>query len=330
MIRRHQSRLLQEPRGQILVIFALALVAITAMVGLVLDGGSAFAQRRAEQNAADLAALAAANDLIVNQGNADWEATALEITGANGFENGVNGVAVAVSCKNCPGQALDPAFNGVQVTVDVVGPHRNAFAGVVGMPTWDVGVTATSLTGWIDTGISPGPFIVSIDEFDGTTGLPKNCKDEDDVCALKHPVDDAPPQAGEFTWTDFSYDKDCVDIGNVDDQDLTAYMGNRATFFKTLTNTCYIAQHNRGVMNNIVSDLEKLAPTSFPVPVVNRDGIFRGWAIFHMTSATAGGRQKGEITGYFETHHQDSTLDVRSPGFGSATFGGSYRLKLIN
>ncbi len=47
----------REP-GQIIVIFALALVVIVAMVGLVLDGGSTFAQRRTQQNAADLAALA--------------------------------------------------------------------------------------------------------------------------------------------------------------------------------------------------------------------------------------------------------------------------------
>ena len=53
---RHSS---SRQRGQILVLFALSLVAIIAAVGLVLDGGSAFAQRRSEQNAADVAALAA-------------------------------------------------------------------------------------------------------------------------------------------------------------------------------------------------------------------------------------------------------------------------------
>ena len=46
-------------RGQVLVIFALALVAIMAMTGLVLDGGSAFVQRRDMQNVSDSAAMAA-------------------------------------------------------------------------------------------------------------------------------------------------------------------------------------------------------------------------------------------------------------------------------
>ena len=175
MTLRIRSRDRREARGQILVIFALALVAITAMVGLVLDGGSAFAQRRAEQNTADLAALAAANDLIVNQGSADWVGTANEIAKKNGYEDGVDGVTVEVTCKNCPGQALDAAYDGVQVTVKINAPHQNSFAGVVGMPTWDVGVTATSLTGWIDSATGPGPFIVSQEAFEKATGRPIHC-----------------------------------------------------------------------------------------------------------------------------------------------------------
>ena len=51
--------------GQIIVIFALAAVAIIGMVGLVLDGGSTYAQRRGQQNAADLAAIAAANQYLL-------------------------------------------------------------------------------------------------------------------------------------------------------------------------------------------------------------------------------------------------------------------------
>lgn len=46
--------------GQILVIFALALVAIVGMVGLVIDGGAAFAQQRVAQNGADGTATAGA------------------------------------------------------------------------------------------------------------------------------------------------------------------------------------------------------------------------------------------------------------------------------
>ena len=64
MMRRTASRG-RASDGQIIVIFALGLVAMIAMVGLVLDGGSTFAQRRGQQNAADLAAMAGANQYLL-------------------------------------------------------------------------------------------------------------------------------------------------------------------------------------------------------------------------------------------------------------------------
>jgi Flp pilus assembly protein TadG len=328
MMEIRRSRGARGQKGQILVVFALALVAITAMVGLVLDGGSTFAMRRSEQNAADLAALAAANDLIANQGNAAWAATAHSVAALNGYQDGVNGVTVEVSCKNCPGQAIDAAYDGVQVIVKINGPHRNAFAGIVGMPTWNVSAEATSKTGWPDTAVGPGPFIISKDVFDDA-GHAIHCTGPLDQCDLKHPVNDTPVVFTEFAWTDFSYDKLCEDTGNVNDNDLTDYMDDRANFAITLGFGCYIAQHNDGVMNNIVARLHDLAPITFPVPIVDTEGKFVGWASFVLVDATPGGRN-GIITGYFVDGLQNQQLDVRSPGFGKAIFGGTYQLKLIN
>lgn len=315
--------------GQIIVIFALALVAIVAMVGLVLDGGSAFAMRRQGQNAADVAALAAANDLIVNQGSADWVGTAHRMAAENGYVDGEDGVEVNVSCVNCPGQALVPTVDGVQVTVDITAPHRNNFASVVGMATWDVSTTATSKTGWPNTAHGPGPFIVSVKAFDANTGKPTSCKGKADKCDLQHPTDDTPSAATEFVWTDFGYDKMCEDTGNVNDNDLKTYLEGSANFTVTLDFGCYIAQHNNGVMNNIVAKLRDLAPITFPVPIVDEEGKYVGWASFTVTSADPGGRQ-GTITGYFETGAQTQQLDVVGAGFGNSTFGGTYDLKLIN
>jgi Flp pilus assembly protein TadG len=328
MLEHLRSRGRPHQRGQILVIFALALVSIIAMVGLVLDGGSAFAQRRSEQNAADLAALAAANDLIVNQGSADWAGTAHAIAKLNGYEHGVDGVTVDVSCRNCPGQALDTGAEGVQVTVSITADHRNAFAGVVGMPTWDVSVTATSKTGWPDSAIGPGPFIVSKNAFD-TGGAPIRCTGSSDQCDLEHPVDDTPTEWTEFTWTDYGYDKPCEETGNVNDNDLQSYMDGQASFSITIDFGCYIAQHNDGIMNNIVNDLKSLAPITFPIPIVDEEGKFVGWATFVLTDASPAGRN-GTLTGYFLSGLQNQRLDVRSPGFGTAIFGGTYQLKLIN
>lgn len=323
---RHSS---PRQRGQILVLFALSLVAIIAAVGLVLDGGSAFAQRRSEQNAADVAALAAANDLIVNQGSADWQATARSIASKNGYVDGVNGASVEVVCVNCPGQALDAAVDGVQVTVNINAPHRNNFASIVGMSTWNVSTTATSKTGWPNTAHGPGPFIVSITTFDPGTGRPRSCTGKTDKCDLGHPVSDIPTTPTEFTWTDFGYDTKCLETGNVNDSELQNYLDGSANFSITFVVGCYIAQHNNGVMNNIVARLQALAPITFPVPIVDAAGKYVGWASFVLTSADPGGRN-GILTGYFETGVQSARLDVVGAGFGTSTFGGSYGLNLVN
>lgn len=336
----HTNRASTE-RGQILILFALALVAIIGMVGLVLDGGGAFAQRRTEQNAADVAALAAANDLIANQGSAVWQDTARTIASQNGYTDGVDGASVEVTCVNCPGsgpdQTFDTAVDGVQVTVDITAPHRNNFSSIMGMPTWDVSTTATSKTGWANTAHAPGPFIVSIDAFNAG-GDPIHCTGTADECDLEHPTDDTPTEWSEFTWTDFGYDLPSApcppdgepfEMGNVNDSDLQDYMAGRADFSITVDFGCYIAQHNSGVMNNIVAELEDMAPTTFPVPIVDDQGKYVGWASFVMTSADPGGRN-GIISGYFETGRILAQLDVSGAGFGDSTFGSAYVVQLVN
>ena len=328
-------------RGQILVLFALALVAIIGMVGLVLDTGSASAMKRSEQNAADVAAIAAANDLIANQGSADWQGTARAIATQNGFTDGVNGTSVTVTCVNCPGigpdQTFDAGVDGVQVTVDITGTHRNAFAGVMGMPTWDVSATATSKTGWANAANAPGPFIVSKDAFDAG-GDPVHCTGTADECDLEHPVDDTPTVWNEFTWTDFGYDLpgapcppdgEPFELGNVNDSDIQDYMDGQADFEVTLEFGCYIAQHNHGIMNNIVARLAAMAPATFPVPIVDNQGKYVGWASFVMTGASPDGRN-GSITGYFETGRILAQLDVSGAGFGNSTFGSAYVIQLVN
>ena len=316
-------------RGQILVLFAMSLVAIIAMIGLVLDGGSAFAQRRHQQNAADVAALAAANDLIVNLGSSNWQATAQSMAAANGFANGVGGATVQVSCVNCPGHALDATVNGVQVTVDITGTHRNNFASIVGMSTWDVRTTATSKTGWQNTAQAPGPFIVSITAFDPVSGRPTTCT-EAVPCDLTHPVDDTPQEPDEFSWTDFGYDISCpTETGNVNNDGLQTYLDGQAEFEITLEFGCYIAQHNDGVMDNIVRRIGLLAPISFPVPIVDAAGRYVGWATFVVESTVADGRN-GTINGYFETGAQNEQLDVVGAGFGNSIYGSSWEVSLVN
>src|SRR5258706_15204852 len=128
-------------RGQILAIFALAMVTIVAMTGLVIDGGFTFVQRRDQQNVADAAALAAAY-AYGNNGSSTTAATtaATTQTAANGYTDGSGGVVVTVSFDAAGGA-------GRHITVSIAKPHRNYFAGIVGMSSWTVSTTATAVAG---------------------------------------------------------------------------------------------------------------------------------------------------------------------------------------
>ena len=222
------------------------------------------------------------------------------------------------------------SVDGVQVQVDIATVHRNNFAGVMGMSTWDVSATARSKTGWPNTARGPGPFIVSINAFED--GEPIGCSSPDDICTFQNPQGgdtDQPKAANEFTWTDFSYDKACELPGNVNSFDLQDYVEDRATFSTTLDFGCYVAQHNTGTMDVVVQQLRDAAPLTFPIPVVDEEGKFVGFTTFVLTGAKPNGANGG-IQGYFLDEFQNQQLDVFSPGFGSASFNGSYVLKLVN
>ncbi len=75
--------------------FILAIVVIVGMIGLVLDGGAAYAQRRDEQGVADLASMAGATAYLNTQGDvatksAAADAAARLIATANGYTEGVD------------------------------------------------------------------------------------------------------------------------------------------------------------------------------------------------------------------------------------------------
>lgn len=79
------NRQRNSERGQALIIIAIALVVLMGMVGLVIDGGNAFLDRRNAQNAADSAALAAALARI--RGGQGLTATVLASAARNGYTN---------------------------------------------------------------------------------------------------------------------------------------------------------------------------------------------------------------------------------------------------
>ena len=77
-------------RGQVLVVFALAMTALFAAAGLAFDIGRFYAERRFLQNSADAAALAASNAMIQGHSQAEADVIARAILAAN-FSHDPNG-----------------------------------------------------------------------------------------------------------------------------------------------------------------------------------------------------------------------------------------------
>jgi Flp pilus assembly protein TadG len=309
--------------GQIIAIFALALVALIAMVGLVLDGGSAFAQRRDEQSAADLAALAGANDYLLNLDATMATARARTVSADNGYANGVNGVTVNVTITTT---------NGALVKVDISAPHHNNFASIVGMPTWAVATTATAQSGYPDSASGVAPMIFSTLAF-SSNGQPLAAYGDP---AHPYPFGEvnnpAPTTPGDFAWTNFG-------AGNVDSSGVMDILSGQTVIDLTLDNTDSIGQHNSGNHSTLFDSNQDcqhspsvnkcLDGTNVPVPIVDASGVFQGWATLHVVSADGGSSKN--ITGYFVSSYVNERLTIKNCAVGSCPrYFGNPTLHLVN
>ena len=302
--------------GQIIIIFALALVAIIAMVGLVLDGGSTFAQRRTQQSASDLASLAGANDYLLNHDTTLATARARTVAATNGFTHGTNGVTVDV---------VVTTSNGVEVAVDIQAPHQNNFAGVVGMSTWPVSTTATAQAGFPDSVVGAAPMLFSIDAF-GPNGTPLaaygNSASPFTFDHGQGQSGDAPDAPGLMSWTDYN------PLTNDNTQTMRDIIVGNTVVTSTIDFGDYIGEHNNGQHAALFGDL--VYPADYPVPIVDHTGHFQGWATFHLTGASQGGKS---VTGYFKTNFVNERLTISSCSAAAndcPRYVGSYVLKLIN
>jgi Flp pilus assembly protein TadG len=319
----HRARASRGQGGQILVLFTLALVAIIAMVGLVIDGGSAYAQRRDQQNVADLAALAGATAYLNTTGDvatktAAAEAAAADLATENGFTSGAD-VAVDV----------DVTTSGPYATVKVgIGaPHQNHFVGVIGMPVWGVSVDATAeATGSPNTAIGALPLIFNIEAFnDKVCTLGKgNCPDQ----VFNEPGngnEDVPQDATQFNWTIF-----CQANGNPCNantngvRDLIDGNGGKVKVDLGMD----IGPLNAGSHTALFSDLEQHVGSVFPVPIVDDDGVMLGFAYFLLTGVE--GASEKVIRGYFLAPYEAGDMTY-TPGAGDASLDtGAYSLGLID
>jgi hypothetical protein len=130
----------QFERGQALIVVALAVIGILGMVGLAVDGGNVFNDRRKAQNAADSAALASAYTRIKG---GDWVGAALEAAANNGYNNdGVNNVVVLYSPPSDGPHKGDIEYLQIIITSHI----KTYFARFIGRPQMTNTVEATART----------------------------------------------------------------------------------------------------------------------------------------------------------------------------------------
>jgi Flp pilus assembly protein TadG len=285
--RRHEA-------GQVIVVFALSIVVIIGMVGLVIDGGGAFSQRRTEQKVVDLAAIAGANAYMNASGGVGSRTTAAMATARaaatrNGYTQGVAGSAVNVS--------VDLLSSGARVRVNLTAPHANSFARIMGMSSWDVSVVAAADAAVVDTAVGAAPWIMDIGAFNAD-GSPRYTSSN--PIAFGEANGDYPISPTDIAWTDFN------GSNNVNSAEVKRIIDGSNVVTATMDFDQYVGQHNNGFHNTLFDDVQaSLAGHDVPIPITgpcpagspNPNGCFKGWAMFHVVSASGGSDKT--ITGYF-------------------------------
>ena len=319
-------------RGQILIMFVLAIFVIVGMLGLVLDGGAAFAQRRAEQGVADLAAMAGATAYLNTPGSAASKTAAAEvaahaIAAVNGYTDGVDNAAVEVIV----------ATNGPEtiVRVNVTGKHRNNFASLVGMPTWDVSVTAAAETTDRPNGANGVmPLLFNMKAFPGAI-----CDETSGPCApevyqLPGNGNEAVPQdATQFNWTVFctaggsgcNADSDTVrEIMDNNGEATTIYLTDNISPLNAGTHTTLLDNNSA---TGVASLTDHIGET-FPVPIVDDDGNMVGFAYFKLLDVE--GAPDKVIRGYFVSPVNASKLVVTPTGGTAQLNTGTFKINLVD
>ncbi len=311
-------------RGQVLVIFAIALIAIIGGVGLVLDTGSAFSQRRDEQNVADLASIAGATAYLNATGTtaertAAAEAAAHAVTTQNGYTDGASSVDVNVTVAATSMLA--------RVRVDITKPHRNNFAAVMGMTEWPVSVTAATISSGAPNGaIGAMPLLFNEKAFPGAI-----CDETVQTCVPEvyqlpgTGNEDVPQDGTQFNWTIF-----CTASGNpcnANSQGVRELIdGGGASTTVYLDDD--IGPLNSGAHTTLFTALEQHLNKVFPVPVVNDEGEMVGWAYFKLTSVQGGSDKV--ISGYFVSPVNADQLVVNPTHSASQLGTGVYIVKLVD
>jgi hypothetical protein len=146
----HQPQ--KEPRGQVLIIVAFAMVVLMGIGAIVIDLGLSWMLRRQEQNAADPASIAAAAYIEEGNNAATWtkmHTAACFYAKENGFFTSDDATCSAARLANdlqvhWPPISGDFAGNTGMVQVIIEAQHASFFGGIFGRDTATVTTAATA------------------------------------------------------------------------------------------------------------------------------------------------------------------------------------------
>jgi Flp pilus assembly protein TadG len=302
----------ESERGQLLVIFALAMVAIIGMVGLIIDGGDTSLQRRDQQNVADAAAMAAGYALVNGM---DVDAAAQSVAAANGYVNGSDSTTVTVA--NLPDR----------ITVSVSRPHRNYFSGLLGFASWDVSTTASVVAGIPGIAAGTMPILVNQAAFDPLLN-PEDITDPDNPVSFGEPPagsSDIPLGTDHFNWTVFCAASSATCNAN---SDVVEDWIDEDGVSAEVSAAWQIAPLNAGSHTTLYDSMASVVGEAFPVAVVDDTGTLVGWAYFHLTGSVGGSTKS--ISGWFEIPYTAPEVGVTIHGVGSGGPFGGYSVELID
>jgi Flp pilus assembly protein TadG len=309
----------RRERGQVLIIFTLAITAIIAMTGLVIDGGMTSVQRRDMQNVADAAAMAAGYDYAWNANDASAAARARAITAANGYTDGQGGVSVGVSVTNGAGGSRN-------IIVNISKPHENYFSGVVGFSSWQVSTTATTEAGYPNAALGAMPLIFNKKVLSNGFGNDQQFDEPGSGSA------DVPSGPNQFNWTVFctASGSGCNgDSSQVDDL-ITGHNDNP----QDVTQNMVIGPLNAGSHTTLFDNLAAYIGQDFPVAIVDDSGTFVTLIMFHLTGSVGGSVK--QIHGYFTDagdgagFHGNGGFHIDPNAAPGTSLSGRYIVTLIN
>ncbi|NLG27011.1 MAG: hypothetical protein GX557_03820 [Chloroflexi bacterium] len=182
---------LERDRGAVIVQVAIMLVVLLLFVGLAVDVGAMYGQRRHMQNAADAGALAGAHAVCFG-GDPIAKATEYAVT------------------RNLAASAVVEMVNAytVRVQASITTPLR--FAGLIGMPTATVTADATAACGRANSACGLWPIAMGVEVWNANCNTEYAVWDDDKIdCTLydcdtnDDGVDDI-IAGGARGWLDFS------------------------------------------------------------------------------------------------------------------------------